>query len=44
MPCFIDTHGSPALSWIEVEEKGLRGRNSDGVMGEGRGEEDEAGM
>lgn len=25
IPCFIDTYGRPALSWIEMEENGIAG-------------------
>ena len=43
MPCFIDTHGRPALCWVEMEEedrireyKGeLEERNWEGKMGRG---------
>lgn len=31
--CFIDTHGTPDLSWIEMEEEGL-GVEEEGI---GRG-------
>lgn len=34
VPCFIDAHERPALSWMEKEEEGSRGVGAGELWGE----------